>query len=174
MSGNNNLVGAAVRIAKSPDEVLSLIAKHVLTIELGKAPEKRQGSLLGLTDLLINNTSYITEDSVSPLVRAMKDPNEDVAITADVCVITVATDSPKTVLSTLVKEANSAKGSTKKRMSSTVSSIYIIARKSDKPQLAKLAGRYGFRLGDKKVVPFVRPKPKAPAKEVQKIRRRAV
>ncbi len=171
MSGNDNSVGAALRIVKSPDEVISLIAKHVLTIELGKDPQQRQGSLLGLTDLLINNIPHIKEDSVSPIVKAMADSNEDVAITADVCVITVATDSPKTVFSTLLKETKSTKGAAKKRMASTVSSLYTLARKSEKPRLAKLAGRYGFRLGDKKVVPFERPKPKAPARQVRKMRR---
>gem|GEM_PF-3595314 len=145
MSGTDKSLCAELRIAKSPDEVLSLIAKHALTIEMEPAPKKKQGSLLSLTDLLINNVTYITEDSISPIVKAMADKDEDVAVTADVCVITVAADSPKTVFSTLVKEAKGAKGTAKKRMVSTVSSLYALASEKEKANLLQLAWLHKFK-----------------------------
>lgn len=173
MSGTDNSGGLALRIAKSSDEVLSLIAKHALTLDFEKSSQKKQGSLLALTDLLINNTQYITEDSLAPIVKAMADKDEDVAITADVCVITVSTESSDTVFSTLLKETKKAKGDAKERMKSTVTSLYALAREAEKARLAKLASRYGFGLGDNKVVPIRPKKPIVPAKPVEKMRRAA-
>jgi len=168
MSGTNNSDGSALRIAKSPDEVISLIAKHALIIELDNAELTKHESILSLTDILINHTEHISADSISPIIKALG-MTKRVADTADTCVFLVADDAPQVVFSTLLAETKKAKGEAKERMKSTVTTLYALARDSEKPRFAKLASRYGFKFRHK--ASPINPK-KAPAKPI-KIRRAA-
>ena len=166
MSGSSNPLGAEVRIAKAPDEVLSLIAKHALLSEIAEAPEKREMSLQSLTNLLADYPEHITEESVSVIARAVKDRDDHVSVIADVCLILLSSQAPGKVFAALLREHKTAEGEPRERMSSTLRIIYNGAPDARKARFARLAGRHGFSLGPN-VVPLRPPKPTAPQKPVQ-------
>ncbi len=131
-------LGPELRIRKTPVALIELIEKGT--------PEKRKEAVKQFMDVLLGDSATITEQNLTTLVKAMKDPEESVVIVADAAVFLISMDYPAKIFPILLREEKDRTGKPAERISDTIDLVYSSSKGFLKKNLRTTAKKHGRTL----------------------------
>ncbi|MFP3950491.1 MAG: hypothetical protein ACLFUZ_05400 [Candidatus Micrarchaeia archaeon] len=149
MGGTANSINPGTRIKKSRAEMDRLAEKHAHCVRNGLSPQIRESALFGLMDVLLADSSQISEERVNALTWALTDKEERVSVTSDLALTILVKDYPDKVFPVLLKNEKSSGPKLSRKISETIRSIYALSSFKDRVKLQDLARKHGKELSKK-------------------------